>query len=603
MKILTKILLLFLSAAPMTVLAMEVDDINPSKGTKRPYSSIKSEEEEEKSQEHKRQRTQAQEIIDALDQKEPGEKFREIHKGSEKYKKIDEFENYLGSLKKLTPEFRNIALGNDPERRLGMMEDVLEQLKKRYYRDFFAKPTSSNFNITDYLSDELKQKILSYCSKKDLANLMLVSHDVRDAVYSLMPVFREVEKYGNYKDINEFLDEFYQGNPRAYAAAGITQYQSLNKKSNQRNKWLDLAFEKCDLSAVSFVFQNRLFMNADGDKDNVYDNLKIIEQVYEKQGLGKDLSLDKGIAKYLDHLVGICNSKKEVLSVVKILTASLAGSIEANLILYDAYLTGIVTKSKKKIIVLPKDTAKANEYYRKANEIANVLPNFERGMAHYEIGFWQLAKSSIYRKIPATDPILKIINQQWEGAIDAWTEAEEGNRQKAVAHFKKVLMESPLFPRRPMLSEYPSSNPTFLSTTEHLTGRMSENEYIPFKFLAELYKKDKEADDQLKPYHHDIDMLLIAARNKMYYYVFFDVLTPDALSEFSEASDRFKYAINMRLKDCNKGARDKFINELNAIPQGNLTSKLTRKETLEAYERILEQLGLGDPSIMLSPVE
>ncbi|WP_032113708.1 F-box protein [Candidatus Paracaedibacter symbiosus] len=594
MRTLTKILpLFFLFAAPMTVLAMDGDNI-PESRNKRPLD--KSEREPEV---RKRQRTQAQEIIDTLDQKEPDEKYREIHKGSEKYKKIDEFENHLGSLKKLTPEFIKLFLGNDPERRLGMMEDVLEQLKKRYYRDFFAKPTSLDYNSTSYLSDELKHLILSYCSTHDLANLLLVSHEVRDAVYSLMPVFKEVVECGQYKDMDKFLRDFHDGSPCAHAAIGIAQYQSPNRETYyyQRNKWLDLAFNECDLSAVFFVFQNRLFTNADGDKDNVYENLEIIREVYEKQDVGKDLLLDKGVANYLAHLIEERKSKKEVLSVVEILTTTLAGSIEANLILYDAYLTGIVTKSKKKIIVLPKDTDKADKYFSKANEIANTLPSFERGMAHFEIGFWQLIKASGNRKIQATDPSLKIINLQWERAIDAWTEAEEGNRQKAVAHFKENIMKSSLFSWASRSSKFSSFNSTFLSTTEQYGGSLIENEYIAFWFLSILYEKDKKISDSLEPYHKDINMALVAARNAA-------DITSRYSRQYSEtelkiASNYYIHAIRESLPDCNEELRDKLTNELNAIPQG----KLSPLEQFEAYERILKQLGLGDPSIMLSPVE
>ncbi|WP_032112347.1 F-box protein [Candidatus Paracaedibacter symbiosus] len=499
MKILTKILPLFLSAAPMTIMAMEVDDINPSKGIKRPYSSIKAEEEKEKSQEHKRQRTQTQEIIAELDQKEPSEKYIEIYKGSEKYKKIDDFENHLESLKSLTPGFRKLSLGNDPDNRLEDMEAVLEQLKKRYRCDFFAKPTSSNFNITDYLSDELKQEILSYCSKKDLANLILVSHDVRDAVYSLAPFFQEVVKCGQYNNINEFLDEFYHGSSRAYAAAGITQRQSHKSYSFWRNKWLDLAFEAGDLSAVSFIFQDGVFNDSKGKADGADKLLKVIEEVYKRQEVGKDFSLDKGIASYLNHQIHEGKTKKEVLKVVNILKTSLSRSIEANLILSRVFLTGKKVGKQNKVEAIPPSTLYALQYYHKAEKIANTLPSFQRGQTHYEMGLWYLITHTTikgsYKKIsPQDTSALERISNHWEKAIEAWAEAEEGNRQKAVTHFKETIMKSPLVSwLEPKQSKGSSAHPTLLSTTQkHYRERLIENGYLPFKFLEKLYEKDKK---------------------------------------------------------------------------------------------------------------
>ncbi|WP_032113727.1 F-box protein [Candidatus Paracaedibacter symbiosus] len=603
MKILTKILPLFLSAAPMTVLAMGGDDINPSKGNKRPYSSIKVEKEEEKSQEHKRQRTQTQEIIAELDEKEP----------SKKHKQIDDFENHLDYLKSLTPAFRKFILGDDSATRLEDMEAASKQLKKRYYRDFFAKPTSSNFNITDYLSDELKQEILSYCSKKDLANLMLVSHDVRDAVYSLVPVFQEVIKYGQYNNINEFLDEFYHGNPRANAAAGITQHQSHKSYGFCRNKWLDLAFEAGDLSAVSFIFQNKLFFNPMGKGDKVDKLLKIIEEVYKRQEAGKDFSLDKGIASYLSARIHEGKSKREVLKVVNILETSLPRSIEANLMLSRAFLTGTKARQgKNRIEAISINTEEATKYYKKANEIANTLPNFQRGQAHYEIGLWFLIKQTIitglYKAIsPQDTTALAHINGHWLKAIEAWTEAEKGNLQKAVTHFKETIMKSPLFSWwEPKPSKVSSANPTLLSVTQQYCQYLIQNEYIAFRFLKKLYEKDKKTNDQLKPYHLDIDMALVAARNIK---SFLSIRHPKGHApyqspEFFEACKYFDLAIRLRLQECDEGMcdermKDKLINNLNAISK----LKLTGENILDDYGHTLKQLGLGEPSTSLNPIE
>ncbi|WP_232224349.1 hypothetical protein [Candidatus Paracaedibacter symbiosus] len=471
---------------------------------------------------------------------------------------------------------------------------------EKYYCNFFAQPTSQDDNSKVYLSDEPKDLILSYCSMQDLANLLLASHETRDAVYSLVPVFKEIVKCGQYKNMDEFLSDFRDGRPRAHAAIGITQYKTQYKRSNResrppRNKWLDPAFKAYDLSAVSFVFQKHLFMNAEKCQDNIYENFKIIKEVYKKQKVGTDLSLDKNVAHYLDERLEARKSKKEVLKVLDILTTSLSGSIEANLILYEAHLTGITTSQGKKLSVLPINLDKAYEYYNKANEIASTLPSFQRGTACYGIGLWRLIKGSLSTydgDILAPGPALTIINQQWNQAMDAWTEAEEGNRQKAVAHFKKFLMESPLFPRVNCTLKCSSSQPTFFSTTEYYDYRriLKGKERIAFNFLKELYEKDKEGDDQLKPYDEDINMYLRMAR---YYYFWAGYDASNPLNEdANNATFLFNRAIMIHLKNCDEETRDKFTKQLNAISQGGLIWI----GTLDAYEHVLKQLGLGDPT-------
>ncbi len=133
MKMLTKILPLFLSVAPMTGLAMEVDDI--TKNNKRTHSSICAAEAEveRKRKAHKRQRTQEHKIIAAFEQ----EKFR-----SNLYKKIEDFKKTVDSLKELAPEVRELILGDDAESRFKDLEFGSEQLIERYYRNFFARVNS-----------------------------------------------------------------------------------------------------------------------------------------------------------------------------------------------------------------------------------------------------------------------------------------------------------------------------------------------------------------------------------------------------------------------------------------------------------------------------
>ncbi|WP_032112346.1 hypothetical protein [Candidatus Paracaedibacter symbiosus] len=101
-------------------------------------------------------------------------------------------------------------------------------------------------------------------------------------------------------------------------------------------------------------------------------------------------------------------------------------------------------------------------------------------------------------------------------------------------------------------------------------------------------------------------MALVAARNIKFFLLRTShpgLSADEELHQFTEACKYFDSAIRLRLQECDEGMcdermKDKFINILNAISQ----QKLTGEDVLNEYERILEQLGLGDHSTSLNSV-
>ncbi|AIK96285.1 hypothetical protein [Candidatus Odyssella acanthamoebae] len=612
MKISIKIFLLFFAATSLGSVAMELDESPFSKSNKRPYSSSINREDvdpTEEPQEHKRQRTLSYEIIDELEKKEQhGEEYRDKYKGSEKYKQIDEYRNNLDSLKKLLPEFRKLILGEDAETKWKDLQDFYQQLATKYFRNFLTGPASADFNSLDYLADEVRQRIFFYCSKQDLANLMLVSPETRNAVYSLEPFFqkvvKEVIKWGRYKDINEFFDDVHAGNFRAYTAMGIIHYNGPKGQGGIRNKWLDLALNVHDLSAVSFIFSNQIFKNSQKKEDSVDNLFKIIKNVYENPQVGQDYTLDRAIIRYLDERIELGQNRAdlrgEILTAINLLMTSLSGSIEANFILARVFSNGLEFPRRKDLTSICLQAGiPSQDYLRQAFKLVKSLPSFERGVVCFEIGLWELVKLSkdidkMYTRIPevASSQFNDSIKVHWTSAIQAWTEAAAGNRQQAVSQLKDYLKVTTLFnlptPALAFSVTPASSKLTFFSTTHRYQYRLDAS--IAFKFLSELYQEDKKMNDQLSPYDKDVSLLLTAARNLK---LILKKMGPNVKNfphEVTAVSNYYLNAIQESLKSCNEELKDNMTKKLNYTSQKNLPFD----KKIIIYEYILEKLGLGE---------
>ncbi|MBW8309313.1 MAG: F-box protein [Candidatus Paracaedibacteraceae bacterium] len=598
---LTNILLSFLCFAPLITIAMEDEKFPTS--YKRAHEVTEAEEKKEDAQSHKRQRTQAHEIIKELDKKElHGKEYKDKYKGSEKYKRIDDYRIHLKSLKKLPPEFKELILGENPENRLEELKEVFRHLQARYYLNFFDAPSPEDDNSKTYLPQEVKHLILSYVSKQELANLLLVSHVLRDAVFSFLPVFNELVESKQYKDINELLDALHKGCSRAHTAIGIKQYQNPKRKSanNQRNKWLDLAFDEGDFSATSFIFKNKLFINAKGRKDDITKNLAIIEKIYKQQMLGEDLSLDQAIASYLNHLLKQQPDSTDQYRKIEDILRTISGeSIEANLILGGLCFKGIDINVNRSLLYCKPNEDSAQRYFTKACRIARTLPGFQEGMAYYEMGFWYLVEGKYWCGSQSSDSFTEELYGYWEAAIDAWTKAEGGNLQKAVTRFEKTLMESPLFSRKTGTDKFSYSNPPYLSTSTLPLTEEAKTPAIAFDFLKNVYVEDDKGAKKLSPYHCDLSLLLRAER--YYYSKAKNLSTPILLADLNNVRYYFTNVMMVYLSDCDKAKRNKILQELKKLLDIN-KNPLTL-ETLDAYEHMLQQHGLSESNLMPNSVK
>ncbi len=493
-------------------------------------------------------------------------------------------------------------MGEDHASRLEELEDVFGHLQAKYYINFFAIPKPDEDNSKTYLPQEVKHLILSYFSKQELANLLLVSHDLRDAVHSFTPVFNELVESKQYKDINELLDALHNDCSRAHTAIGIKQYQNPKRKSanNQRNKWLDVAFEKGDLSATSFIFKNKLFINAKGLKDDVTKNLAIIEKIYKQQMLGEDLSLDQAIASYLNHLLKQQpDSIDQYRKIESTLQTILRESIEANLILGGLRFKGTEIHVNRQSWQCEANKGMAQQYFDKACRIASTLPGFQEGMAYYEMGFWYLVEGKYWCGSQSYGSFTKELYGYWEAAIEAWTEAEGGNLQKAVTRFEKTLMESPLFSRKTGTDKFSYSNPPYLSTSTLPLTEEAKTPAIAFDFLKNVYVEDDKGAKKLSPYHRDLSLLLRAER--YYYSKAKNLSTPILLADLNNVRFYFTNVMMVYLNDCDKAKRNKILQEFKTLLDIN-KNPLTL-ETLDAYEHMLQQHGLSESNLMPNSVK
>lgn len=648
MRMLTKILSLFLSAVPMTVMAMEIDDITSTSGIKKRSRSLiiaENKEGESNSEAHKRQRaqeygvaegeetqetelheqqkTQVQKVIDTLDQIVPGEKYKEVYKGSEKYKKNDAFKKQLDNLKKLDAVYKELILGENADERLKELEGIHQQLVERYHHNFFAN---------NVIPNEIILNILSYCSTQDLASLIMVSSSVRNAVYSLVPLFQtdfqRIIYYGKYKNISEFFYNFHKGDARAYAAIGIASYMNQQYKKNllsknhsqtntiegkrtdingskiptKINKWLDQAFKARDALAVTFVLNNDI--NFSYGLNYRINLLNMIEEVCEKQREKRELLLDNAILNFLEKTIepkNIFMKNEEAQAIIKILQKYFLHMIRGNLLLIDVFLKFKSMAEEGKGIVVPSLDSWRN-YIKNTDAITNSLPDFKKGKAHCEIGLWFLvnhSKNTTYDENSLkSQKWPKTITQHWTQAVDAWTQAAEGDRQKAVANFKEFILDSSLFTLE--VSSRVSNQTTstaslfFLATTKKAFAVRSDYMDIFFQFLSTLYKKDKRSNGQLYPYDKDVNMLLAAARKVRSMALFSSknmLLNSDIVhNELKKAAHYFKQAIQESLNTQNDEVKEKVTNKLNSIPH---MGRFNNQEIFTSYEAIASQLGLS----------
>lgn len=564
MRILTKILPLFLSVAPVTLLAMDTDDTN---GQKRPHNLISTTEGvESKSKPSKRCKTDEQESLepedkqeaesleesnnqknaDVLDQTAPDQQNKAVYKVHIKHQQTHKIRQSIESLKALDPEIRKLLLGDHAENELQEMETTYSQLMERYARDFFARVHAEDFDPTKDLPLEIIQYILSYCSVEDLKNITLVSHAATYAVRGL-PVlqnyFNNALKSGRYQNISEFRGDFFIGRLRAYAAAGIAtllcqqdkeemefnraQSQhprtglpapsySRDLEKNKRNSWLDMAFNARNPLAIAFVFHHQLF-----PRDRGIRFLSIIKETYRKLGTNRDYILDTVILDCLQSNFEQSSEKRQILNIIKMFQTVMAHSIGANIMLCDFYRNGAEYKTFRKgksVQVIAPDKGESDKYFKTAIDIANTLPDDLKGQAYTELGLWRLIGLS-----NTTDPTdqerkktLGEIATQWKQAIDAWTKAADGDREKAVNRFKSFIYDGIVFsrndPNKWMLRLSNPTDITFINRIKNEDAIRPEYLAFPYVFLQKLYESDKKNNDQLGPYSKDVPLLLRIAK-------------------------------------------------------------------------------------------